>query len=383
MPIAVASTSRTRRKRWIAAECIRSPQYHARLTSLVRLTNNLSNCRGGDSHDQRSSSSSTKATADGIRSLLAGAAGNARAPQRRRGVADRARGLSRTRACLRSFTRGTASRPTRGTASPPAMRTVFRRTDAWTPDGFTPLHLAALVDNVDAAETLLALGADPNALATASFARVTPLGTCAFSGALGVARVLLEHGADPHIGEDGVYTVDAEAVARGNDELASSAPVEGVHAMSAIQEFVGNAHGDLDAVRTALAADPTLANAAWDWGGGDWECATRRSRPHGPPRHRGASPCPRRAARRLCRGDARRCRDRPRNPRCASRDEGCSRDRTGSRFAPTQKQAATTRGQYSSFSTRSVRKRTELRRAKSARSRASRRSRARRLPSRR
>lgn len=41
--------------------------------------------------------------------------------------------------------------------------------------------------------------------------------------------------------------------------------------MSEIQEFVGNAHGDLDAVRTALGADATLANAAWDWGGGDWE----------------------------------------------------------------------------------------------------------------
>lgn len=43
--------------------------------------------------------------------------------------------------------------------------------------------------------------------------------------------------------------------------------------MSAAQEFVGNAHGDLDAVRAALEADPTLANAAWDWGGGDWETA--------------------------------------------------------------------------------------------------------------
>ena len=92
--------------------------------------------------------------------------------------------------------------------------------DAWSPDGFTPLHLAAFVDNVPAAAALLAAGADPNALATASFARVTPLGTCAFSGALGVAEVLLEHGADPHIGEDGVYTVEAEAVARGNEELA-------------------------------------------------------------------------------------------------------------------------------------------------------------------
>ncbi len=91
--------------------------------------------------------------------------------------------------------------------------------DAWTPDGFTPLHLAAFVDNVPAAAALLAAGADPNVLATASFARVTPLGTCAFSGALGVARLLLEHGADPQIGEDGAYTVEAEAIARGNEEL--------------------------------------------------------------------------------------------------------------------------------------------------------------------
>ena len=41
--------------------------------------------------------------------------------------------------------------------------------------------------------------------------------------------------------------------------------------MSELQEFVGNAHGDLDAVRAALESDPTLANSAWDWGGGDWE----------------------------------------------------------------------------------------------------------------
>lgn len=91
--------------------------------------------------------------------------------------------------------------------------------DARSADGFTPLHLAAFVDNVAAADTLLAAGADPNALATASFARVTPLGTCAFSNALGVARRLLENGADPHVGEDGVYTVEAEAIARGNQEL--------------------------------------------------------------------------------------------------------------------------------------------------------------------
>jgi hypothetical protein len=40
-----------------------------------------------------------------------------------------------------------------------------------------------------------------------------------------------------------------------------------------VQSFVGNAHGDFDAVRDALAEEPLLANAAWDWGGGDWETA--------------------------------------------------------------------------------------------------------------
>jgi hypothetical protein len=41
--------------------------------------------------------------------------------------------------------------------------------------------------------------------------------------------------------------------------------------MSEVQEFVGNAHGDLAAVQAALEVDATLANAAWDWGDGDWE----------------------------------------------------------------------------------------------------------------
>lgn len=38
-----------------------------------------------------------------------------------------------------------------------------------------------------------------------------------------------------------------------------------------VREFVANSHGDLEAVDSALAAEPALANAAWDWGGGDWE----------------------------------------------------------------------------------------------------------------
>lgn len=38
-----------------------------------------------------------------------------------------------------------------------------------------------------------------------------------------------------------------------------------------VQTFVSKAHGDLDAVRTALDGEPALVNAAWDWGAGDWE----------------------------------------------------------------------------------------------------------------
>lgn len=42
-------------------------------------------------------------------------------------------------------------------------------------------------------------------------------------------------------------------------------------AEESVWDFVANAHGDLDYVRAAVEAQPALANAAWDWGGGDWE----------------------------------------------------------------------------------------------------------------
>jgi uncharacterized protein len=74
--------------------------------------------------------------------------------------------------------------------------------DAWTPDGFTPLHIAAFARNTEAARKLLEAGADPNVFATASFARVTPLGTCRFAGAAEVAELLLAHGADPSLTEE-------------------------------------------------------------------------------------------------------------------------------------------------------------------------------------
>lgn len=40
-----------------------------------------------------------------------------------------------------------------------------------------------------------------------------------------------------------------------------------------VHEFVANAHGGLQCVQELLEQEPTLLNAAWDWGGGDWETA--------------------------------------------------------------------------------------------------------------
>jgi hypothetical protein len=40
-----------------------------------------------------------------------------------------------------------------------------------------------------------------------------------------------------------------------------------------VGEFVAKAHGNLARVQELLAQEPALVNAAWDWGGGDWETA--------------------------------------------------------------------------------------------------------------
>ena len=40
-----------------------------------------------------------------------------------------------------------------------------------------------------------------------------------------------------------------------------------------VQEFVGNAHSDLNRIKELLAKEPALINAGWDWGGGDFETA--------------------------------------------------------------------------------------------------------------
>jgi uncharacterized protein len=84
---------------------------------------------------------------------------------------------------------------------------------AWSPDGFTALHLAAFTDSEDAARILVEAGADLEARSHhETITGVRPLNTCAFARAHAVARVLLEAGADPNgEGEQGFTPLQAAA----------------------------------------------------------------------------------------------------------------------------------------------------------------------------
>jgi len=73
-------------------------------------------------------------------------------------------------------------------------------------DGFTPLHLAIFGDQSEAARLLIERGADLNAVSTASFAQVPPLGTAAFVRSVELAELLLASGADVNARSSGDLT---------------------------------------------------------------------------------------------------------------------------------------------------------------------------------
>ena len=119
-----------------------------------------------------------------------------------------------------------------------------------------------------------------------------------------------------------------------------------------VQSFVSKAHGDLDAVRDLLAREPELVNAAWDWGGGDWETGL------GAAAHMGEREIAlfllerRRQARRLRGGDARVHRRRSRTCSPLVRRRARRKARTESRCSCTRRRAATTPATWSRCSNR-------------------------------
>jgi ankyrin repeat protein len=91
---------------------------------------------------------------------------------------------------------------------------------ALSPDGFSPLHLAAFFGWEEVVALLLERGAPLDAHSQSSFARVTPLGSAAAAGETSIARRLLDAGADVNARSlDGEFTPLHAAAQGGNAPL--------------------------------------------------------------------------------------------------------------------------------------------------------------------
>lgn len=89
------------------------------------------------------------------------------------------------------------------------------RVHAFSPDGFTPLHLAAFFAYPETVMLLLEHGAEPNAVAK-NLSTVTPLHSAAAGRSLDVLRMLLMHGANPNARQQGGFTALHAAAIQGD-----------------------------------------------------------------------------------------------------------------------------------------------------------------------
>ncbi len=89
---------------------------------------------------------------------------------------------------------------------------------ARSPDGFTPLHLAAFFGHPDLVEWLLRQGAPVDAVA-ANPSLVRPLHSAVAAGSVRVAQLLLQSGADPDAVQRGGWTPLHGAARRGDLDL--------------------------------------------------------------------------------------------------------------------------------------------------------------------
>jgi ankyrin repeat protein len=86
---------------------------------------------------------------------------------------------------------------------------------AWSPDGFTPLHLAAYFGQDEMAKFLVDHGADVNAVSRNPMA-LQPLHSAASSRSAGIVRLLLERGAAVNAKQHGGYTPLHAAASNGD-----------------------------------------------------------------------------------------------------------------------------------------------------------------------
>lgn len=93
------------------------------------------------------------------------------------------------------------------------------RMRSYSPDGWTPLHLAAFFGRPDASQVLIAAGPDLNALAKNSNAN-TPLHAAVASRKVNLARILIAAGADVNVRTGYGWTALHIAAHNGDSDIA-------------------------------------------------------------------------------------------------------------------------------------------------------------------